>query len=148
MLLNCCTQNASKFGNLTSGSRSRKGNFSFQFQRKARPKNVKTTVQLHSFHMLARLYSKPLKPGFSSIWTKNFQKPKLDLKKAEEPEIKSPTSLQHQENYRKTATPLSLTTLKPLTVSITTNCEKCFKRWKYQSTSPASWDSCVQVKKQ
>ena len=67
MLLNCCTQNASKFGNLTSGSRSRKGKFSFQFQRKARPKNVKTTVQLYSFHMLARLYSKPLKLGFSSM---------------------------------------------------------------------------------
>ena len=35
------------------------------------PKNVQTTIQLHSFHMLARLCSKSFKLGFSSIWTKN-----------------------------------------------------------------------------
>ena len=37
---------------------------------------------------------------------------------------------------------------KPLTVCITTNCRKFFKEWKYQSTLPASWEICVQVKKQ
>ena len=39
-------------------------------------------------------------------------------------------------------------TLKPLTVWITTKCGKFFKRWKYQTTLPASWEICVQVKKQ
>ena len=42
----------------------------------------------------------------------------------------------------------SLTTLKPLTVWITTNYGKFFKRWEYQTTWPASWDICMQVKKQ
>ena len=37
---------------------------------------------------------------------------------------------------------------KPLTVWITTNCGKFFKRWEYQTTSPASWEICMQVKKQ
>ena len=37
---------------------------------------------------------------------------------------------------------------KPLTVCITTNCPKFFRRWEYQSTLPASWETCVQVKKQ
>ena len=46
--------NASKFGKLSSGHRTRKGQFSFQSQRKAVPKNIQTTVQLHSFHMLAK----------------------------------------------------------------------------------------------
>ena len=41
-----------------------------------------------------------------------------------------------------------LTTLKPLTVWITTNCRKFFKRWEYQTTWPASWETCMQVKKQ
>ena len=54
MLLKCCTQYASKFGKLRSGHRTRKGQFSFQFQRKAMPKNVQTTTQLHSSHMLAK----------------------------------------------------------------------------------------------
>ena len=43
-LLKCCTQFVNKFGNLISGHRMGKGQFSFQFQRKAMPKNVSTTV--------------------------------------------------------------------------------------------------------
>ena len=37
-----------------SGHRTGKGQFSFQSQRKAMPKNAQTTTQLHSFHMLAK----------------------------------------------------------------------------------------------
>ena len=58
------------------------------------PKNVQTTAQLHSFHMLARLYSKSSKLGLNSTWTENFQMYKLDLEKAEEPEIKLPASVE------------------------------------------------------
>ena len=49
-----CTPYASKFGKLSSGHRTGKGQFSFQSQRKAMPKNDQTTVQLHSSHMLAK----------------------------------------------------------------------------------------------
>ena len=38
--------------------------------------------------------------------------------------------------------------VKPLTVWITTNCGKLLKRWDYQTTLPASWEICMQVKKQ
>ena len=65
----------------------------------------------------------------------NFQMFKLDLKKAEEPEIKLTTSTgskKKHENSRKTS--VSLTTLKPLTVWTTINCGKFFKRWEYQTT--------------
>jgi len=37
---------------------------------------------------------------------------------------------------------------KPLTVWITINCGKFWKRWAYQTTWPASWDTCMQVRKQ
>ena len=84
---------ASKFGKLSSGNRIGKGQFSFQSQRKAMPKNVEITVWLHSFHILARLCSKSFKLGISSMRTKNFQVFKLDLEKAEEPEIKLPRSV-------------------------------------------------------
>ena len=53
MLGKCCTQYASKFGKLSSGHRTGKGQFSIQSLRKAMPKNVQTTAQLHSSHMLA-----------------------------------------------------------------------------------------------
>ena len=117
MLLKCCTQYASKFGKLSSGHRTGKGQFSFQSQRKAKPKNVQTTAQLHSSHRLAKYCSKFSKPGFNSTWTVNFHVFKLDLKKPEEPEIKLPTSVgssKKQESSRKTSTAALLTTPKPL----------------------------------
>ena len=140
----------SKFGKLSSGHRTGKGQFSFHFQRKAMPKNVQTTAQLHSFHMLAKQCSKFSKSGFNSTWIMNFQMFKIDLEKAEEPEIKLPTSAgswKKQENSRKTSFAL-LTMPNPLTVWITTNCRKSIKRWEYQTTWPASWGICIQVKKQ
>ena len=56
-----------KFGKLSSGHRNGKGQFSIQSQRNAMPKNVQTTAQLHSSHMLANSCSKFSKPGFSNI---------------------------------------------------------------------------------
>ena len=64
LLLKCCTQYVSKFGKFSSGHRTEKGQFSFQFQRKAMPKNVETTILSHLFHMLARLRTKSFKLGF------------------------------------------------------------------------------------
>ena len=46
------------------------------------------------------------------------------------------------------ATSALWTTTKPLTMWITTNCGKLFKRWEYQTTWPTSWEICMQVKKQ
>ena len=91
------------------------------------------------------------KPGFSSMWTPNFLMFKLDLEKAEEPKIKLPTSvvsLKKQESSRKTSISALVTTPKPLPVWILENCGKFLKRWEYQTTWPASWEICVQVRKQ
>ena len=71
--------------------------------------------------------------------TKNFQMFNLDLEKAEEPEIKFPTSIRSekkQENSRKTSTSASLTILKPLGGSQQTG--KFFKKWEHQTILPAS----------
>ena len=79
--------------------------------KKAMSKNVQSTAQLHSFHILAEKCSKSFKLGFNSIRTENFQMYKLDLEKAEKTEIKLPTSIGYQkkqENSRKTSTSASL----------------------------------------
>ena len=68
--------------------------------------------QLCSLHILATLCSNSFKLGFSGTWTENFQMYKLNLEKAEEPEIKLPTfigSWRKQESSRKTSTSASLT---------------------------------------
>ena len=117
MLWKCCTQYASKFGKLSGSHRTGKGQFSFQSQRKAMPKNVQTTAQLHTFHTLAKYCSQFSKPGFKNMWTVNFQIFKLVLEKAEETEIKLPISigsLTKQDSSSKTSISASLTILKPL----------------------------------
>ena len=98
MLLKCCTQYASKFEKLSSGHKTKEGQFSFQPQRRAMPKDVQTTVQLHSFHMLARLSSTSFKLNFSSIWTKNFQMYMLGFTEPEEPEFNYQHSLHRGES--------------------------------------------------
>ena len=143
MLWKCCTQYVSKFGKLSSNHRTGKGQFSFQSPRKAIPKSAQTTAQLHSSHTLVAQNS----PSQASRIAENFQMFKLVLEKAEEPEIKLPISSgssKKQETSRKT----SLTTPKPSTVWITINCGKFWKRWEYQTTWPASWEICLQVRKQ
>ena len=72
---------------------------------------------------------------------------KLDLEKAEDPEIKLLGSLKKQERSRKTSTSALLTMPKPLAVRITKT-GKFLKRWEYQTTLPDSWEMCMQVKKQ
>ena len=91
----------------------------------------------HASKMILKLS----KPGFSNTWTMNFQMFKLVLEKAEEPEIKLPTSVgswQKQESSRKTSISVLLTMPKPLTMWITINCGKIWKRWEYQTTWCAS----------
>ena len=66
------------------------------------------------------------------------------FRKAEEPEIKLPTSTgssEKQESSRKTSTSSLLTMPKPLTMWITINCGKSWKRWEFQTTWPASWET-------
>ena len=113
------------------------------------PKNVQTTAQLYSFHMLALSRSKSSKLGFNRTWTENFQMFKLDLEKAEEPEIKLPTSAgsekakEFQENiyfidYAEAFDCVDHNKLWKTDLKI----------WEYQTTLPASWETCKQVKKQ
>ena len=75
---------------------------------------------------------------------------KLDLEKAEEPEIKLPTSvgsLKKQE-FQKNIYFCFMDYAKAFDLWITTNCGKFWKRWEYQTTWSAFWEICMQVRKQ
>ena len=70
-------------------------------QIKAMTNNAQTTAQLHSSHMLAKLYSKFFKPGFSNTWTVNLQMFKLDLEKvARNQRSNCQHPLDHQKSKR------------------------------------------------
>ena len=107
------------------------------------------TIALISHTSKAML--KILQARLQQYMNKELQMFKLDLEKVEEAEFKLPTSIgsqRKQESSRKTSTSVFLTTPKPLTVWITINYGKFLKRWEYRTTWSASWESCMQVKKQ
>ena len=135
-MLKNCTQNARVFGQLNSGHMTGKCQFSFQSQRRAMLNNVQTIVQLHSFHMLARLGSKSFKLRFNSTCTENFQMHQLNLEKADLWSKRSNCShsLDHRKSKSFTKIFTSLTTIKHLSMWITTNCGNSFKKCEYQIT--------------
>ena len=134
MLLKCCTQYASKFGKLNSGNRTGKG---FQSQRKAMQKNVQTTAQLNSFHMLAMSCSKCSMLGFKSPWTENYRCTSWIQKMQRNQRSNCQHLLGHRKSKRiseKTSNSALLTMSKPLTMCITIDCGKFLKRQEYQTT--------------
>ena len=149
MLWKCCTQYASKFGKLSSDHRTGKSQFSFQAQRKIMTKNAQTTAQLHSSHTLAKYCSKFSKPGFSNMWTVNFQMFKLVLEKAEESEIKLPTFAGSSKSKKVPEKHLFLLCwlCQSLSLCGSPQTGKFFKRWEYQASWPASWETCMHVRK-
>ena len=74
---------------------------------------------------------------------------KLDLQKAEEPEIKLTTSgiIKKAIDFQKNIYFCFIDYAKAF-VWITTNCGTFLQRWKYQTTLPTSWEICMQVRKQ
>ena len=119
-------------------------------QKKGHAKNVQTATQLHSSHMLTKRCSKLSKWGFNSMWTKNFQMFKVDLEKAEEPEIKLPTSTGSQKKtreFQKNVYFCFIDYIKAFDCG-SQQTGKFLKRWENQTTLPASWGTCMQVKRQ
>ena len=95
-----CTQYASKFGKLSSGHRTGKGQFSFKSQRKEMPKNVQNTTQLHSSHRLAKVMLKILQVRLQQCVNQNFQMFKLDLEKAKNQRSNCQHLLDHRKSKR------------------------------------------------
>ena len=143
MLWKWWTLYANKFGKLSSGHRTGKGPFS------ATPLILKLVVALISH--ASKVMFKILQARFQQYVNRELPDVQAVLEKAEEPKIKLPTSSgswKKQESSMKTSISALLTMPKPLTVWITINCGKFWKRWEYQTTWRASWETCMQVRKQ
>ena len=100
MLLKRCTQYASKFGKLSSGHRTEKGQVFIPIPKKGNAKECSNYCTVILISHTSKVMLKFSKPGFNSIQTENFQMFKLDLEKAEEPERKLLTLLDHRKSKR------------------------------------------------
>ena len=143
MLWEYCTQYASKFGKLSSGHRTGKVSFHsdpkdmyhriavISLARKVMLKILQAKLQQYMNHELPEIQA-----IFRKGWGTRDQIANIHL------------IIEKARESRKSYTATLLTMPKPLTVWITTNYGKFWKRWKYQTTWPASWEICMQVRKQ
>ena len=125
MLWKCCTQYASKFGKLSSAHRTGKGQFSFQSQRKAMPKNAQITAQLHSSHMLAKVMLRILQVRLQQYVNHELPDVQAEFRKGKgtRDQIANICWIieKVREFQKKKSTSALLTMPKPLTVWIPTN---------------------------
>ena len=142
MLWKCCTQYACKFGKLSSGHRT--GKVSFH-------SNSKECSNYCTVALISHVSNDQNSPSQASTvhepWTSRCSAEFRKGRGTRDQTAKSTGSSKMQESSRKTSTSALLTTPKPLTVWITINCGKFYNRWEYQTSWPASWETCMQVKK-
>ena len=149
MLWKCCTQYASKFGTLSSGHRTGKGQFSFQSQRKAMPKNVQTTAQLHSSHTLVMF--KILQARFQQYVNRELPDVQAGFRKVRGTRDQMANIswiFKKSKRVPKKHLLLLYWLCQSLWLCGSQQTEKLFKRWEYQTTWPAFWETSLQVKKQ
>ena len=159
MLWKCCTQYSSKFGKLSSGHRTGKGQFSFQSQRQCQ----RMFKLLHNCtHLICWQSNAQNSPNQASAicepWTSWCSSWFSKRQRNQRSNCQHPLDHRKSESSRKTSIsalltmPKPLTALltipKPLTVWITIICGKFWKRREYQTTWSASWEICMQVRKQ
>ena len=105
------------------------------------PKNVQTTVQLHSFHMLAKQWLKIFPARLQQYVNRELPDAQAGFRKGRGTTGQIANIhwiIVKAREFQKTSTFVLLTMLKPLKVWIIINCGEFFKRWEYQTTLPAS----------
>ena len=139
----CCTQYGSKFGKLNRGHRTEKGQFSFQSIRKA----MHSTLNRRTIALISHASNAQDSPRQASTirepW--NFRCSSWFQKRLWNQRSNWQHLLDHQKSKR---VPEKQTMPKPLTVWITTNCGKLWKRWGYKTSLTPSWEICIQVRNQ
>ena len=150
MLWKCCTQYARNFGKLNSDHRTGKGQFSFQSP-KGNAKNSSNYYTIALISHASKFMLKILQARLQQYMNWELPDSQAGFRKARGTRDQIANIcwiIEKAKEFQKKSTSALLTMQKSLSVWITTNCGKFFKRWGYQTTWPASWEICMQVKKQ
>ena len=149
MLWKCCTQYASKFGKRSTGHRTGKGQYSFQAQRKAKEHSNYHTIALisHARKVMLKILQARLQQYV------NWELPDVQIEFRKDRGTRDQIAnirwiIEKAREFQKNIYFCFIDYAKPLTVWITINCGKFFKRWAYQTTWLASWEICMQARKQ
>ena len=113
------------------------------------PKNAQTTTQLHSSHTLVML--KILQARLQQYVNRELPDVQAGFRKdrgTRDQIANIRWIMEKARELQKKSISALLTVPKPLTVWITINCGKFWKRWENQTIWPASWETYMQVRKQ
>ena len=133
MLWKCCTQYASKFGKLSNGHRTGKGQFSFQSQSRAMPKNVQTTIKIVLISHAIKVIFKILQVRLQQYVNQELRDVQAGFRKGKGTRDQTADIfliIEKAREFQKNIYFASSTMWKLLTVWITANSGKFFMRWK------------------
>ena len=151
MLWKCCTQYTSRFGKLQQWPWSWKKSVSIPIPKKG---NAKECSNYHAIALIShasKVMLKILQARLQQYMNRELPDVQAGFRKGRGTRNQIANIrwiIKKQESSRKTFISALLTIPKPLTMWITINCGKFWKRWEYQTTWPASWEICMQVRKQ
>ena len=151
MLWKCCTQYVSKFGKLSSGHRTGKGQFSFQSLKKGNAKKCSNYCTIALISHASKVVLKILQARLQQYMNCELPDVQAGFRKGRRTRNQIASIhwiIKKAREFQKTSISALLTMPKPLTVWITINCGKFWKRWEYQTTWSASWEICMQFRKQ
>ena len=152
VLWKCCTQNVSKFRKLSSGHRTGKtGSVFIPIPRKGNAKECPNYCTIALISHTSKVILKILQARLQQYVNRELPDVQAGFRKGRGTRDQLPTSSgssEKQESSRKTSISALLTMPKPLIVWIIIKCGQFWKRWEYQTTWPASWETYMQVRKQ
>ena len=151
MLWKCCTQYVSKFGKLSSGPRIGKRSVFIPIPKKGNAEECSNYHTVVFISHASKVVHKILQARLRQYVNRELPNVQAGFRKGRETRDQIANIcwiIEKARGSRKTSISDLLTMSKPLTVWITINCGKFWKRWEYQTIWPDSWETCMQVKKQ
>ena len=151
MLWKCCTQYASKFGKLSSGHRTGKVLPFIPIPKTGNAKGCSNYRTIALISHASKVILKILQARLQQNMNRELADVQAGFRKGRGTTDQIANMhwlIEKAREFQKKSTSALLTMPKPLIVWITTNCGKFLKRWEYQTTWPASWEICMQDKKQ
>ena len=150
MLWECCTQYASKLGKLSSGPRTGKGLDSIPTPKKGNAKECSNYCTIALISHTSKVMLKILLARLQQYLNHELPDVQAGFRKGRgtRDQIANIWIIEKAREFQKNIYFWFIDISKALTVWITINCRKFFKRWEYQTTWPASWEICMQVRKQ
>ena len=150
MLWKCCTQYASKFGKFSSGWKTGKRSIFISIPKKGNAKECSNYDTIALISHASKVMLKILQATFQQYVNHELPDVQAGFRKGRGTRDQIANIrwiIEKVREFQEKSISSLLTMPKPLTVCITINCGKFFKRWEYQTTWSVSWEICMQVRK-